>query len=95
MDDTTASLNEAGLADRLLIGAIDLHQHGYPEISLACRTRTTDVENLIASRSAGFAGIVLKSHFFPHGRASVPSNASSARNRGVFFDYPQPSCGWI
>lgn len=65
MDSAVDIGTETRLPDQLLRGAIDLHQHGYPEISFACRTRTSDLDNLIASRSAGFAGIVLKSHFWP------------------------------
>jgi hypothetical protein len=65
MNDTSVLLSEAPLLDQLLRGAFDLHQHGYPEISFSCRTRVSDLDNLIASRAAGFAGIVLKSHFWP------------------------------
>ena len=52
-------------ADTLLVGAYDIHRHGYPEMSLDCRTRYSDVDNLISSRDAGFKAVVLKSHFWP------------------------------
>jgi hypothetical protein len=53
------------VADRLLVGAIDLHHHGYPEISFDARTRNEDQDELAIARGAGMAGIVLKSHMFP------------------------------
>jgi len=49
----------------LLVGAIDLHHHGYPEISFDVRTRTEDVEELRLSQQAGMAAVVLKSHMWP------------------------------
>jgi len=52
-------------ADLLIQGAIDFHHHGYPEISLAHKTRHEDVDELAISRAAGMAGIVLKSHMWP------------------------------
>lgn len=52
-------------AEDLLKGGIDLHHHGYPEISLDVRTRTDDVTELTLARDAGMAAIVLKSHMFP------------------------------
>lgn len=51
--------------DRLLKGAIDLHHHGYPEISFEAKTRMDDVDEMSIARSAGMLGIVLKSHMFP------------------------------
>lgn len=51
--------------DRLLKGAIDLHHHGYPEISFDAKTRLEDVDEISMARSAGMLGIVLKSHMFP------------------------------
>lgn len=53
------------LVDRLLMGAIDLHHHGYPEIHLDIRTRTEDVEELRRSQRAGMAGVAIKSHMWP------------------------------
>ena len=51
--------------DELLKGAIDVHHHGYPEISFDVRTRMEDVDEFAIARDAGMAGIVLKSHVFP------------------------------
>ena len=65
-------------ADRVLAGAIDLHHHGYPEVSFEQKMRLTDVDELTLARSAGMLGIVLKSHMFPtvgrayHLRNQVP-----------------------
>lgn len=53
------------LVDQLLIGAIDLHHHGYPEINMELRTRTEDVEELRRSQRAGMAGVLIKSHMWP------------------------------
>ncbi len=53
------------LADELLRGAIDLHHHGYPEISFDLRTRQSDEAELRAAHAAGMAGIVFKSHMWP------------------------------
>lgn len=52
-------------ADLLVEGAIDLHHHGYPEISFNQKTRHEDVDELAIARAAGMAGIVLKSHMWP------------------------------
>lgn len=51
--------------DRLLLGAIDFHHHGYPEVSYEMLTRLEDTDELAVARGAGMAGIVLKSHMFP------------------------------
>lgn len=51
--------------DEVLIGAIDLHHHGYPESSLKEGSRYDLADALRINRAAGMAGIVLKSHFFP------------------------------
>ena len=48
-----------------LTGAIDLHRHGYPEISLAARTGLDDLSDLRLCGEAGMAGAVLKSHLWP------------------------------
>jgi len=53
------------VTDRILKGAIDLHHHGYPEISFEAKTRLEDVDELSIARNAGMLGIVLKSHMFP------------------------------
>lgn len=56
--------------DPLLAGAVDLHRHGYPEISLTTGPPRDDVDDLRACREAGMHGVVLKSHLWPSvGRA--------------------------
>ena len=52
-------------AEHLLKGGIDIHHHGYPEISFDAKTRGEDVDELRLARDAGMAAIVLKSHMFP------------------------------
>lgn len=65
-------------SDRILKGAIDLHHHGYPEISFDAKMRLEDVDELTIARNAGMLGVVLKSHMFPtvgrayHLRNQVP-----------------------
>jgi hypothetical protein len=51
--------------DELLIGAIDVHHHGYPEITFELRTRHDDDEELRVARDAGMSAIVFKSHMWP------------------------------
>lgn len=54
----------------LLEGAIDMHYHGYPELTLSVRTRMDDVEVLELARDLGMRGIVIKSQMWPStGRA--------------------------
>ncbi|WP_395640559.1 DUF6282 family protein [Pseudolysinimonas sp.] len=56
----------------LLEGAIDLHRHGYPEISPDLRTPDSDVADITLCRDAGMAAVVLKSHSWPTmGRAML------------------------
>jgi hypothetical protein len=52
-------------ADRLLEGAIDLHCHGYPEISFDLKMRVEDLEAAQLAAQAGMKGFVLKSHMWP------------------------------
>jgi len=52
-------------ADELLRGAIDMHCHGYPEISFDVSNRYTDQENAELMVRAGMKGFVLKSHLWP------------------------------
>ena len=52
-------------ADPLLVGAIDIHHHGYPEISFDQRMPLDDAAELRHARAAGMAGIVFKSHMWP------------------------------
>lgn len=52
-------------ADQLLEGAIDLHCHGYPEISFDCKMRVEDLEAAQLAAQAKMKGFVLKSHMWP------------------------------
>lgn len=49
----------------LLRDAIDMHVHGYPELGMQWRMRTTDLVMVDLAQACGMAGIVLKSHFWP------------------------------
>lgn len=49
----------------LLAGAVDLHRHGYPEISLGSGPPLDDVDDLRLCAEAGMHGVVLKSHVWP------------------------------
>ncbi len=51
--------------DGLMRGAVDLHCHHYPEISLKVRMRLSDIECLRMAESYGMAAMVLKSHIWP------------------------------
>jgi hypothetical protein len=51
--------------DQLLEGAIDLHCHGYPEISFDCRMRVEDLEAAKLAAQAKMKGFVIKSHMWP------------------------------
>jgi hypothetical protein len=51
--------------DPAMVGAIDLHVHGYPDVGLRWRMRTDDLTLVRLARAYGMAGIVLKSHFWP------------------------------
>lgn len=56
----------------LLDGAVDLHRHGYPEISDSIRPPLGDVEDVTLCRDAGMRAVVLKSHIWPTvGRADL------------------------
>jgi len=52
-------------ADQLLEGAIDLHCHGYPEISFDVKMRVEDLEAAQLAAQAKMKGFVLKSHMWP------------------------------
>ncbi|MDR0851732.1 MAG: DUF6282 family protein, partial [Clostridiales Family XIII bacterium] len=52
-------------ADQLLVGAIDMHAHGYPQFSLNLPARVDDYEWAEAAADAGMAGFVIKSHMWP------------------------------
>ena len=49
----------------LLQGAIDMHYHGYPEITLGVKARLEDEEVLKLARDMGMRGIVIKSQMWP------------------------------
>jgi hypothetical protein len=51
--------------DEFLVGAIDMHVHGYPDIGLRSRGPIEDVDIVTLARARGMRGIVLKSHFWP------------------------------
>jgi hypothetical protein len=51
--------------DPLLQGAVDMHYHGYPEITLGVRARLDDVQVLEMARNMGMRGIVFKSQMWP------------------------------
>src|SRR5215207_9008423 len=65
MADAIPGPGGTSAADELLQGAIDVHHHGYPEISFDLKTRYEDVDELRLARDAGMAAIVLKSHMWP------------------------------
>lgn len=52
-------------ADELLEGAVDLHCHGYPEISFDVKMRVEDLEAIQMAARAKMRGYVLKSHMWP------------------------------
>lgn len=52
-------------ADQLLEGAIDIHSHGYPEITFDVKMRLEDLEVAELAAKAGMKGFVLKSHMWP------------------------------
>src|SRR6185312_9892460 len=52
-------------AFELIKGAIDVHVHGYPEVSLAWRNRGPDRATIDVARAYGLSGWVLKSHLYP------------------------------
>jgi hypothetical protein len=49
----------------LLQGAIDMHYHGYPEMTLGIKARLDDIEVLEMARKFGMRGIVIKSQMWP------------------------------
>lgn len=49
----------------LIAGAIDLHAHGYPEISLSYKGRVTDHDWAKAAQELNVGGFVIKSHVWP------------------------------
>lgn len=53
------------IEDELMAGAIDLHAHGYPEVSLEFQGRLSDTEWARAARDMNMGGFVMKSHIWP------------------------------
>lgn len=51
--------------DELLYDAVDMHVHGYPEITFDCEMRLSDMETLQVAKDYGMRGIVFKSHLWP------------------------------
>jgi hypothetical protein len=51
--------------DQLIVGAVDLHCHVYPEMTLEHEARQDDDALVAGVQAAGMAGVVLKSHFWP------------------------------
>lgn len=49
----------------LLAGAVDLHRHGFPEMSLSSGPPLDDVDDLRMCAEAGMHGVVMKSHVWP------------------------------
>ena len=60
-----AKIAETKDVGSLLRGAIDMHYHGYPEITLRVKSRLHDEEILKMARSLGMRGIVMKSQMWP------------------------------
>lgn len=60
------------VTDGILEGAVDLHRHGYPEISEDLRAPLSDLDDVTRCRDAGMRATVLKSHVWPTvGRAKL------------------------
>ncbi len=58
-----ARMYESSSVSPLLRGAIDMHYHHYPEISLELKSRVEDIEAMTRARDNGIRAIVLKNHF--------------------------------
>lgn len=61
-----AKVADTKMISPLLRGAIDMHCHGYPEITLGVKARLNDVETLELARDMGMRGIVFKSQMWPN-----------------------------
>lgn len=61
-----ARVAETKQVSPLLQGAIDMHCHGYPEITLGVKARLNDVETLELAHNMGMRGIVFKSQMWPN-----------------------------
>lgn len=53
------------ISRELLVGAFDLHTHGYPEIHKDFGIALDDIEQAEYAESKGMAGYLLKSHIWP------------------------------
>jgi hypothetical protein len=51
--------SEKLIEDELIAGAIDLHAHGYPEVTLKFRGRVTDHQRAKTARSLKMGGFVM------------------------------------
>lgn len=73
-----AMVAETKSVSPLLQGAIDMHYHGYPEMTPHIKARVEDVAMLEMAREMGMRGIVIKSQIWPtmglvyHLRQRVP-----------------------
>lgn len=63
--DMQARVADTKTVDPLLVGAIDMHYHGYPEITLGVHARTDDVRALELARDSGMRAVVMKSQMWP------------------------------
>jgi hypothetical protein len=53
------------LGDELLVNAIDIHYHCYPEFTLEAKKRMEDLDWIHLASKMGMKGAVLKSYFWP------------------------------
>jgi hypothetical protein len=64
-EEVVAMARSLTMIDELMQGAIDLHCHGYPEISRESLRRMEDIESFSQAASMGMRAVVLKSHVWP------------------------------
>ena len=76
------------IPDELIAGAIDMHVHGYPDMSLNWKTSVDDVEMVRLGQAAGERGIVLKSHFWPTMDRARYLNAGVATGGSPYTVFP-------
>ena len=73
-----AKISDTKSVGPLIKGTIDMHYHGYPEITLGLKSRVDDAEALEMARDLGMRGLVIKSQMWPstgrvyHLRQRVP-----------------------
>jgi hypothetical protein len=53
------------IADKLLLGAVDIHAHSYPEHTLSVDPRLDNFEWAKMAKEYGMRGFVMKSHIWP------------------------------